>query len=143
MKKSLVLVYDRIVALCKQLPVPTECPVHSQVWVTFRDIVRNHIELFLNRQSIIGYDVLLYGFARSLKYQPELKFAKSSTAYFVIREQDLGLITCQRIVRHIIISPGKTSKEGMGNILSLYNAVFVPTMKEYLLNRQSHVKPLS
>jgi hypothetical protein len=79
----------------------------------------------------------LYGVTRSLKYQPDLKFANIIEAYFVTRERDLGSITCQGIVRQVIISPGKTSEEGMGNIISLYNIVFIPAMKENLLNSES------
>ena len=63
-----------------------------------------------------------------------------------IRESELGAVTCQRIVRHIKIASNdknapaaaSSSSEGnMGNVITLYNRVFVPAMKEHLVDSKS------
>ena len=136
-KKLLKLVHDRIEKLCRKLQVHIASPVLPQVWVTFRHLLRNHVDLFFDRHIDQWILCTLYGVSRSVKYQPELKFAKIIEAYVAVREHELGSTMCQRIVRHIRISAGTATDEGMGNIISLYNKVFVPTMKDYLLNSES------
>jgi Retinoblastoma-associated protein B domain len=79
----------------------------------------------------------IYAVCRTVKYDPEVKFAKIIEAYVAVREPDLGSVTCQRIVRHVKLSAGKTAEEGMGNVIILYNKVFVPAMKDHLLHSPS------
>jgi Retinoblastoma-associated protein B domain/Retinoblastoma-associated protein A domain len=136
-QKLLLLARNRLVALCQQLQVNVQSPVFTQVWVTFRHVLRNHVELFFDRHIDQWILCTLYGVSRSVKYQPELKFAKIIEAYVTVREQELGPIMCQRIVRHIRIAAPTATDEGMGNIISLYNKVFVPKMKDFLLNSES------
>lgn len=135
--KLLLLARNRLVALCHRLQVHAQGPVFTQVWVTFRHLLRCHVDLFFDRHIDQWILCTLYGVSRSVKYQPELKFAKIIEAYVAIREQELGPIMCQRIVRHIRITAPTATDEGMGNIISLYNKVFVPRMKDYLLNSES------
>jgi Retinoblastoma-associated protein B domain len=136
-RKLLLLTRNRLIALCQQLQVHVQSPILAQVWVTFRHLLRNHIELFFDRHIDQWILCSLYGVSRSVKYHPELKFAKIIEAYVAVREEELGPIMCQRIVRHIRITAPTATDEGMGNIISLYNKVFVPKMKEYLLNSES------
>lgn len=137
MCKLLLLAYRRIEALCNYLKVPPDYPVKSQVWATFRYLVRNHIELLFDRHVDHWILCSLYGVSRTVKYEPELKFAKIIEIYVAVREPELGSVTCQRIVRHIKIAVGMTAEGSMGNVITLYNKVFVPAMKEYLLNSKS------
>lgn len=84
-----------------------------------------------------------------MKYEPFITFARIIDVYVAVRRRDLGTGTCQAIVRNVTILDGtgdgddETSDPSrrntkMGNIISLYNLVFVPIMKNYLL----HNKPL-
>lgn len=81
-----------------------------------------------------------------MRYEPVVTFARIIDVYVGIRGKDLGTTTCQAIVRSVTILDGHgDDDEGtdqrtpkMGNIIRLYNLVFVPIMKSYLL----HNKPL-
>lgn len=139
LRKLLQLAHGRIMAMCKYLKIPIEVeyPVAPQVWATFRYLVRNHIELLFDRHVDHWILCALYGVTRTVKYEPELKFAKIIESYIAVRESELGSVTCQRIVRHIKITAGNTTEDSMGNVITLYNNVFVPAMKEHLLNSQS------
>jgi hypothetical protein len=146
--------HKRIIKLCKVLHI-IQCStnddpmmiVSQQMHIVFRYIVRNYVYLFYDRHVDHWMLCSIYGVTRSIKYQPELKFAQIISAYIFVRENDLGTATCQQIVRHVklvntdpnnapVTSPINVQQE-MGNVISLYNKVFVPTMKEYLLNSHS------
>jgi hypothetical protein len=149
----LSMAQKRIIAICKELGIVNNrngdelmTMVVQQIYVVFRYILRNHIYLFYDRHVDHWILCTIYGVTRSLKYPPELKFAQIISAYAMIREQDLGTATCQQIVRHVrlvntddpyhTLAPRyiNTQEQEMGNVISLYNKVFIPTMKEYLLN---------
>ena len=49
MRKLLKISHNRIQSICKVLKIPTEYPVISQIWVAFRYLLRNHIELLYGR----------------------------------------------------------------------------------------------
>jgi hypothetical protein len=141
LRRLLKLSYYRIFALCQELNVPTEYPMASQVWITFRYLIRNHIELLYDRHVDHWILCSLYGVSRTVKYKPEIKFAQIIDAYVAVRGDELGEVTCQKIVRHIKIEPGNDAdqnKDGIiGNVIMLYNKVFVPNMKNYLLKSAS------
>jgi hypothetical protein len=141
LRRLLKLSYYRIVALCQELNVPTEYPMASQVWITFRFLIRNHIELLYDRHVDHWIMCSLYGVSRTVKYKPEIKFAQIIDAYVAVRGEELGEMTCQKIVRHIKIEAGSDAdqnKDGIiGNVIMLYNKVFVPNMKSYLLKSSS------
>lgn len=137
LRKILRLANQRITELCASLQIPSEYPVASQVWVAFRYLMRNHIDLVFDRHLDHWILCSLYGVCRTLKYVPELKFTKIIESYIALREQDLGAMTCQRIIRHIKLYSGKAAGESVGNIINLYNVVFVPAMKQHLLNSAS------
>jgi len=49
MRKLLKISYFRIKSICKSLNVPIEYPVVSQVWLAYRFLLRNHVELLYGR----------------------------------------------------------------------------------------------
>lgn len=76
-----------------------------------------------------------------MRYKPELSFARIVDAYVVVRGELVGDVTCQRIVRHILVARhdenSKNDDTPIGNVISLYNTVFIPRMKHYLLKSKS------
>jgi len=139
LRKLLNLAHGRIQALCQRLDIPPAHPVTVQVWITFRYLIRHRLELLYDRHLDHWILCCLYGVTRTVKYEPELKFSAIIDAYIAIRSPELGAVTCQRIVRNIKISNGKPaeSSSSMGNVIELYNKVFVPAMKEHLLLSKS------
>jgi hypothetical protein len=136
LSKILKVAFHRIKALCDFLDVAPHLPVAKQVWVAFRYLLRNHVDLLYERHVDHWILCCLYGVAKTMKYTPELTFTRIIDAYVVVRGQDIGDITCQRIVRHIKLN-NETDDTPIGNIITLYNSVFVPRMKKHLLKSKS------
>ena len=155
MERLLSMAQSRIFQLCRQLRIRTSSNdddndgdndddpmvmVSHQMYIVFRYILRNYIHLFYNRHVDHWILCVMYGVTRSIKYPPELKFAQIISAYMVVRTPEIGTATCQQIVRQVILvptDPDHVASAEMGNVISLYNLVFVPTMKDHLLNSHS------
>jgi hypothetical protein len=137
LRKLLRFAFHRIQALCKVLDVPHDLPVATQVWVAFRYLLRHNIDLLYDRHVDHWILCSLYGVGKTLKLKPDISFARIIEAYVSVRGQELGDVTCQRIVRHIKISTGSNANATIGNVIVLYNKVFVPSMKEHLLKSRS------
>ena len=165
--------YQRIVALCEALDIPSTSPLANHVFITFRFLMRTRIDLFFDRHVDHWILCCLYGVAKQIKLQPEILFVKIVDAYIAVRGPELGTVICQRIIRNIRILgrtdaiiiqnpnhhhhgsrsnsggpntttsvPGSTTNNNdshhvMGNVIMLYNKVFVPAMKDYLLHSKS------
>jgi len=125
--------YQRIAALCANQDIPSASPLVKHAWLAFRYIMRNHIYLFYDRHVDHWILCCLYGVAKQLGMEPEVKFSKIIEAYVSVRGPDLGDVTCQRIVRNIKIENGSGDGDQWGNVITLYNKVFVPIMKEHLI----------
>uniref|UniRef100_A0A7S3DNB1 Retinoblastoma-associated protein A-box domain-containing protein n=1 Tax=Entomoneis paludosa TaxID=265537 RepID=A0A7S3DNB1_9STRA len=133
--------YQRIVSICATLDIPSSSPVAKHVWLAFRHIMRTRVDLFFDRHVDHWILCCLYGVARQVKLDPEVKFTKIVDAYISVRGPELGDVTCQRIVRNIKIDNGtgedNAGRNQWGNVITLYNKVFVPVMKDHLLNSKS------
>ena len=125
----------RIQSMCEFLGIPPHCPVAEQTWRAFRYLLRHHTDVVYDRHMDHFILCCLYGVSKTIKYKPELLFQRVIDAYVVVRGQELGDVTCQRIVRQIKLSGADDAP--IGNIIMLYNMVFVPTMKQYLLHSKS------
>jgi hypothetical protein len=136
-RKIVKLAFFRLEALCRFLNVPPEVPLATQAWVAFRYLVRNHVDVLFDRHIDHWILCCLYGVGKTIKYTPELSFARLIEAYVVVRGPELGDVTCQRIVRHIKIEEDRTDPGNADNIIVLYNRVFVPTMKHHFLGSES------
>ncbi|GKY93388.1 hypothetical protein MPSEU_000306400 [Mayamaea pseudoterrestris] len=135
LRRLLKVAKDRIQALCSFLGIPHHLPVAHQVWVAFRYILRNHVDLLYDRHLDHLILCCLYGVCRALKYDPDLTFARIIDAYVVIRGPDLGDVTCQRIVRHIKIMDA--APQPIADIIYLYNHVFLWKVHQHLLRSKS------
>jgi len=125
----------RIRALCNFLGIPPLSPVQTQVNVAFQYLLRHHVDVFYNRHMDPLILCCLYGVGKSMRHLPDLRFARIIDAYVAVRGQDLGDVTCQRIVRHVRLTKNGASDDApIGNVILLYNNVFVRRMKDYLLN---------
>lgn len=138
------VVYFRIVALCRALGIPPEYPIASQTWVAFRHMLRHYVDLMSDRHVDQLVLCSLYAVSKVMHHDPEVTFVRIIDAYIRVRGSELGERTCRRIVRHIPICveediyerPEAQSKR-FGNVIELYNKVFVTTMKNHLLQSKS------
>ena len=130
-EKLLKRSYQRIISLCQALDIPTASPLVNHVWLSLRYLMRSRIDLLYDRHLDHWILCCLYGVAKQIKVRPEVKFLRIVDAYIAVRGPELGDLTCQRIAYNI-----KLESE-WGNIINLYNMVFVPAMKDYLLSSKS------
>jgi len=144
-RKLLKVVYFRISAFCNALEISPNYPVASQTWVAFRCLLRHHVRLLSDRHVDQLLLCALYGVCKIMQFEPELSFGKIIDVYTKVRGRELGDRACQRVVRHIRLvreegppsSGSKTKRKLFGNVIHLYNQVFVPAMKNHLLQSKS------
>jgi Retinoblastoma-associated protein B domain/Retinoblastoma-associated protein A domain len=144
-RKLQKVAHHRIQAICKSLSIPTDYPVATQVWFAFRYLLRTQVELLYGRHIDQWILCTVYGICRAMKYDPAITFTRLIDVYVRVRAKDLGSSTCQAIVRHVKILDAAGDEHGdpmygstkMGNIIRLYNLVFVPIMKGYLLHSEA------
>jgi hypothetical protein len=135
-RKILKISFHRIQIICKELAIPSILPIVTQIWVTFRYFLRNNVHLLYDRHLDHWILCAVYGITKTVRYKPEITFARIIDAYVTVRGRELGDVTCQRIVRHIKVNPDKAATE-VGNVILLYNRIFVPSMKAHLLKSKS------
>jgi DNA-directed RNA polymerase subunit F len=144
-RKLQKVAHHRVLAICKSLSIPTDYPVATQVWFAFRYLLRTQVELLYGRHIDQWILCTIYGICRAMKYEPAITFTRLIDVYVSVRAKDLGSSTCQAIVRHVKILDAAGDENGdpmcgstkMGNIIRLYNLVFVPIMKSYLLQSEA------
>jgi len=143
-RKVLKIMHLRISGLCTALGIPKEYQVANQIWVAFRYLLRHHIELLYDRHIDQLLLCVLYGVCKIMRYEPELSFSTIIESYTEFRSREIGDYGCQRVVRQIrIVREGdidnsKPKKEqAFGNVIHLYNQVFIPAMKNHLLQSKS------
>jgi Retinoblastoma-associated protein B domain len=134
-RRVLSLASGRIVSLLEFLRVTPRPIVARQAYVALRFVLRRHLDLLHDRHLDHMILCCLYGVAKRLKCEPEITFGMLVDAYVAVRGQDEGDVTCQRILRHIklVTDVDESNDEPIGDIIQLYNRVFVPRMKRYLL----------
>jgi len=147
-RKMLKIAFFRISAICSELSIPPEYPVASQVWIAFRYLLRHHIELLYDRHVDQLVLCTMYGVCKMMKVEPELSFSKIIEVYTLSRGSELGDRTCHRLVRHIKLISDAEAKEDpekrqYGNIIQFYNALFVPALKNHLLQSTSLKKAVA
>jgi hypothetical protein len=156
-RKLLKIAFFRISAFCNALSIPPEYPVASQVWIAFRYLLRHHFELLYDRHVDQLILCTLYGVCKIMKFAPEVTFSRIIDIYTQVRGAELGDRSCHRIVRHIKLIPDTGSRSSIsasrrtrdargkkhyGNVIHLYNEIFVPAMKSHLLQSRSLKKAI-
>ena len=141
LRKLLKSVFKRIRAICAALDLSSEKTLHTQILVAFRYLLRHHISIFNNRHVDQLLLSTIYGICRVMKIEPKITFRKVIDAYFSVRGQELGELTCRFIVRHIkLTSSGiesQASSQASGNIITFYNTVYIPKMQKYFFGSKS------
>eukprot|EP00543_Licmophora_paradoxa_P009458 CAMPEP_0202476076 /NCGR_PEP_ID=MMETSP1360-20130828/93231_1 /ASSEMBLY_ACC=CAM_ASM_000848 /TAXON_ID=515479 /ORGANISM="Licmophora paradoxa, Strain CCMP2313" /LENGTH=864 /DNA_ID=CAMNT_0049103265 /DNA_START=268 /DNA_END=2862 /DNA_ORIENTATION=- len=144
LRKLLKIVYFRLSSLCSILQIPLTTPVASQTWIAFRYLLRREIQLLYDRHVDQLLLCALYGVTKIIRYEPEVTFGRIIEAYTACRGMELGEKNCTRVVRHIRLireedgmQVPKSQKKDYGNIIHLYNQVFVTAMKNHLLQSES------
>lgn len=137
-RKMLKIAFFRITALCNELSIPPEYPVASQVWIAFRYLLREKIELLYDRHVDQLLLCSLYGVCKIMNLEPDLSFSRIIGAYTKVRGSELGERTCNRLFRQIKLSSYlKQSTDERGDIIKFYNILFVPALKNHLLMSKS------
>ena len=136
-RKMLKIAFFRITALCNELSIPPEYPVASQVWIAFRFLLREKIELLYDRHVDQLLLCSLYGVCKIMKLEPDLSFSRIIDAYTRVRVSELGERTCNRLVRQIKLSSHLRPSDERGDIIKFYNVQFVPALKNHLLLSKS------
>ena len=147
-RKLLKVVFFRISALCSELSIPPEFPVASQVWIAFRYLLRHHIELLYDRHIDQLLLCTMYGVCKMMKFEPEVSFSNIIHVYTLVRGSELGDRACERLVRHVkLLSDAEAAKSPnkrqYGNIIQFYNILFVPALKDHLLQSKSLKKAVA
>jgi hypothetical protein len=143
LRKLLKISFLRIQDICKALGIPKEYPaITTQIWVAYRYLLRHHVDLLYDRHVDQLILCTIYGICKIMMYRPVISFSRIIEVYVAVRGQELGERSCQRIVRHIkLVSDGDVVAAGttrvIGNVINLYNDVYVPKMKKHLLRSKS------
>ncbi|GAX28234.1 retinoblastoma-associated protein [Fistulifera solaris] len=128
------LSFSRFEDICGLLKVPAQYPLVTHAWVAFRHLLRHHVEMLFDRHVDQWILCCLYGVAKVLSYP--LTFAEIIEAYIKSRGPIVGDVTCQHILRYIRMD--NTSHDlTTGDVIALYNHVWVPSMKSYLMESAS------
>lgn len=135
-RKLVMMVFFRLEGLCRCLGVPPS--LATQAWVAFRYLVRHHIDLLFDRHVDQWAMCCLYGVGRVMSDDDDfITFGRLIEAYIVLRGPELGDITCHNIIRHVKIENDRKDAANINSVIVLYNKVFVPTMKDYLMESAS------
>lgn len=133
LRRIIKTAFMRLEAFCNVLQVAPNVPLATQSWVAFRYLLRTNPKLLLDRHVDHFLLCCLYSVSKVMQFSREVTFAAIIDAYIAVRGPDIGDITCQRIVRFVKIENGRTEAGIIDTIITFYNRVFVPAMKEYLL----------
>lgn len=135
MNRSLEVSHDRMERVCRALGVVHWRLLLKYSWQTFRHLLRSHIKLFYDRHIDHWILTTIYGVGKRMKFDPEITFARTIEAYTSVRSAELGESQCHRIVRQVKIKTSEGSSQ-LGHIILLYNKVFIPAMRSYLLSSE-------
>jgi len=156
MKKILAITSQRIASICVSLLIPPTYPVASQIWIAFRYLLRNKIDLLYSRHIDQLILCTIYGVCKTIKLVPDVTFSNIISKYIDLNRSRLGEKCCQRIIRNIKFHPndfdhtsvnskvesdtGTDEKhQATGNVIDLYNRVYIPAMKKHLLQSKSRI----
>jgi hypothetical protein len=123
-RRVLVISSKRISSLCTRLSISPGCLVADQIWGAFLYFIRNAIEIIKDRHLDQIILCTVYGVFKAVRYDPALTFAHLIKEYTILRKDDIGERACVHIVR----------EAGIGDIVHFYNTVYLPAMKDHLMN---------
>ena len=157
-KKLLYLASKRLYFLCEKLEIMA---VSGQVWSIFKICLANHVELFYDRHMDQILLCTVYGVCKTLLLKsamtatatvPEITFMKIIQVYQSLASSANVAKDRQRVVRDVnlgdsdsvgifdagVVGEGNNNKRG--NIIQLYNEVYVPVLKTWLvqLSKSKH-----
>jgi retinoblastoma-associated protein len=100
--------------------------VTEQIWLTWKQLLVDHIALLYDRHIDQLIICTIYGVCKIARIEPELTFARIFEAYYDLNPGRERLN--EHIIRHILLGPDGQQ----GNVINLYNQVFVPLAKQQL-----------
>mmetsp|Transcript_26374 Transcript_26374/g.43162 ORF Transcript_26374/g.43162 Transcript_26374/m.43162 type:complete len:471 (+) Transcript_26374:2-1414(+) len=128
MLRNLVDVTNRRVsALCELLSVPSASVTTNKTMEVFTAMLHHRTDIFFDRHPDQLMLCSLYA-AVSTKGKPEVSFQKITDAYMELNRDLLGSEISYAIVHRI--KNCSDHEDQFGDIISLFNEVFVPKMKQ-------------
>jgi hypothetical protein len=100
--------------------------VTEQIWVTWKQLLADHVSLLYDRHLDQLIICTIYGVCKIARVEPELSFARIFECYYDLNPGKERLN--EQIIRHILLAPDGQH----GNVIHLYNQVFVPLAKQQL-----------
>jgi len=138
-RKLITLSARRILEITEKLSLDEF--VTEQIWISFKFCIAENIYLLYDRHIDQLILCTVYGVCKIARINPEVSFAKIIETYYELNpHQDSEN---QFVIRHIplVTSSASVNSNGdrkTGNIIYLYNQVFVPSMKGHLLKFQHY-----
>ena len=133
-RKLIKLTARRIYKLCQKLCLID--PVVDVIWKAWKYFLSNNVHLLYNRHVDQLILCTVYGVCRVIKVVPEVSFVRIIDCYQMVnpgREKLNNKIA--RKVRLRTTGIDKAHPEH-GNVITLYNQIYVPVMKKFLLENQ-------
>lgn len=100
--------------------------VTEQIWLTWKQILAEHVTLLYDRHIDQLIICTIYGVCKIARIEPELTFARIFECYYDLNPGKDRIN--EHIIRHIQL--GRTGEQG--NVIHLYNQVFVPIAKQQM-----------
>jgi len=129
-RKLVKLSARRIHKLCQKLCLID--PVVDVIWKAWKYFLRKNVTLLFNRHIDQLILCTVYGVCRVIKVVPEVSFVRIIDCYQMTNPGREKLNN--KITRKVRLRTG-THPE-FGNVINLYNQIYVPVMKSFLLENQ-------
>ena len=125
MQRLLVVIEHRLRTICSVLSLRDFDAVKEQTMVVFTSLMCYRVDIFFNRHPDQILLCAVYAVCTKMKLAPEMTFRKIIGAY----EKKTEAYLSRDVVHDILYRIDDCSEDGeIGNIVSLYNNVFVPSM---------------
>ena len=100
--------------------------VTEQIWLTWKQCLAEHVSLLYDRHMDQLIICTIYGVCKIARVEPEVSFARIFECYYDLNPGK------ERISEHIIRHIPLGADDRQGNVIHLYNQVFVPMAKQQL-----------
>jgi len=134
LRKLLTLSARRIHQLCVSLNLIV--PVIERIWIAWKYLLNHHIELLYDRHVDQLILCTIYGVCKIIKFEPEVTFRATIDAYYDMNSSKDEKVN-DLIIRYVNLNDSQH-----GNVINMYNVVYVPAMQKHLLQNQGFLEKI-